>query len=368
MPNDTINTVAIIGAGNGGKAVAADLALHGAEVRLFEWPEYGRNIEALVETPIIETEGVLHGEARLALVTGDLAEAVDGVDLIVACVQGLAHERLAGELAPLMWEGATVVLNPGSTGGALEFRRILAECGVGKRVLLAETGTLTHCARSTGPTAAHIGLRVAHVAFAALPGAETEGLAGVLRPILHGLKAKADVLEVALCNGNPVIHPAIMLANIGAIERMGEEHHFYAEGVTGTVARFIQAVDEERIALGQALGYDLMAEPEMSVAQGYATSAPYQDCYAKSPVLKGLRSPADLDHRYLHEDVGLGLVTYISLGEMLGVGTPVSRALVTMASIATGRDYLGEGRRTVEKLGLAGLSEEEWMEFLRHCR
>jgi opine dehydrogenase len=130
----------------------------------------------------------------------------------------------------------------------------------------------------------------------------------------------------------------------------------------------IEAVDRERIALGEGLGYDLMPEPEMCLAQGYSTTASYQDCYAESPVFKGLRSPDAVDHRYLHEDVGLGLVTYISLGEMLDVETPVSRALVTLASIAAGRDYLGEGRRTVERLGLARIDQREREAFLRHSR
>jgi opine dehydrogenase len=368
MADETINTVAVVGAGNGGKAVAADLALHGGEVRLFEWPEYRVNIEALLATPVIEAEGVVHGEAPLALVTTDLSAAIAGTDLIMACVQGLAHERLAGELAPLMRNGTTILLNPGSTGGSLEFRRIFGECGVTADVLLAETSTLTHCARTTGARGVHIGLRVKHIAFAALPGSETDGLLRSLQRVFPGLKPKADVLEVGLCNGNPVIHPAIMLGNIGAIERLGSDHHFYSEGVTPTVAKLVEAVDRERIALGKALGYDLMTEPEMSLAQGYSTTASYHDCYAGSPVFKGLRSPDGIGHRYLHEDVGLGLVTYISLGQMLGVETPASRALVTLASIATGRGYMTEGRRTIEKLGLAGLGEQEREALLRHSR
>lgn len=366
MTDEAINTVAVVGAGNGGKAIAADLALHGVAVRLFEWPEYQSNTDALAKTPIIEAEGVIHGEARLALVTTDLSAAITDTDLIIACVQGLSHERLARELAPLMWDGATILLNPGSAGGSLELRRIFREYGVAAQVLLAETSTLTHCARTTGPRSVHIGLRVKHVAFAALPASETDGLVRRLQRFFPGLKPKTDVLEVGLCNGNPIIHPAIMLGNVGAIERLGHDHRFYAEGVTPTIAKVIEAVDRERLVLGKALGYDLVTEPEMCLVQGYSTTASYRDCYAQSPVLKGLRSPDGIDHRYLHEDVGLGLVTYISLGEMLGVDTPASRALVTLASIATGRDYMAEGRRTAEKLGLAGLSEQERVVLLRH--
>jgi len=357
-------TIAVLGAGNGGKAVAADLALQGAAVRLFEWPEYAASIAALIERPVIEAEGVVAGAAELQGATTDLAEAIAGADLIVVCVQGLAHERLARELAPILPEGATVLLNPGSTGGALEFRRIFAECGARQPAALAETGTLTHCARAVGERGVRVTLRVGLVAFAALPAIRTDELLGGLQRHFPGLRRRADVLEVALCNGNPVIHPAIVLANLGAIERSAGAHRFYAEGVTPGVARLIEAVDRERLAIGAALGYELMTEPEMCVAQGYGDSTDYYECYARSRVFSDLLSPASIDHRYLHEDVGLGLVTYVSLGDMLGVPCPRTRGLVELASAVTGRDYLSEGRRSATRLGLAGLSAEERRAFL----
>ena len=382
--------VAVLGAGNGGKATAADLALQGLKVRLFEWQEYRANIEALLEEPVIQAQGAVAGEARLELVTTDLAEAIDQADLIIACVQGVAHPRLANELAPLLWDGAIVMLNPGSCGGALEFRRVLGEHQLDKYIILCETGTLTYGCRAGGPRGVEVYLRVEHVAFAALPGAATESLLAVLQPLFPGLRAGRDVLEVALCDGNPVIHPAIMLSNLAVVERLGEQHRFYSEGVTPAVARIIEAVDKERIAVGKALGYELVPEPEMCAMQGYASppgplsprlqavarergrttdgGSDYYECYAKSDVFGPIASPPSVEHRYLHEDVGLGLVTLVSLGEMLEVETPVARSLVGLATVVTGRDYLGEGRRTVEKLGLAGLSDEEREMFLQEAR
>lgn len=363
-----IENAAVLGAGNGGKAVAADLALQGLNVRLFEWPEYRANVAELLEEPVIQASGVVQGQARLGLVTTDLEQALAGVEVVIACVQGLAHARLASDLAPIIRDGTILVLNPGSTGGALELRRIFSERRIDKYLLLCETGTLTHCCRTRGPREVQVGLRVEHVAFAALPGAATEGLHQALVPLFPGLRAKQDVLEVALCNGNPVIHPAIMLANAAVIQQRGAAHRFYAEGVTAGVARLIESVDRERIALGAALGYELISEPRMCLEQGYSSSEEYLACYAESPVFGDLSSPPDLEHRYLHEDCGLGLVTYISLGELLGVPTPVSRGLVALAGAMTGRDYLKEGRRTVERLGLAGLDEAARQEYLQAPR
>lgn len=141
-----IQNVAVLGAGNGGKAVAADLALQGLNVRLFEWAEYRANIAELLEEPVIQATGVVEGEAELSLVTTDLAEAIEDAEVVIACLQGLAHARLANELAPIIRDGAILVLNPGSTGGPLK-------CG-GSSVNTASTST-SSCARpAPSPTAA----------------------------------------------------------------------------------------------------------------------------------------------------------------------------------------------------------------------
>lgn len=63
------------------------------------------------------------------------------------------------------------------------------------------------------------------------------------------------VLAAALCNGNPVIHPAITLLNLGRIEKQHEDMFFYKDGVSPMVAQLIEGVDKERMQLLCALGY-----------------------------------------------------------------------------------------------------------------
>ena len=162
-----------------------------------------------------------------------------------------------------------------------------------------------------------------------------------------------------LSNGNPVIHPAIMLTNTGLIQRVGGDWEFYADGVTPAVADLIQAVDEERLALGRAVGVDLLPEPEMCLRQGYSDSADYLECYRDGAGFQGLGGPASLEHRYLTEDVACGLVTMLELGEVFGVKLPTIAAVVQITSALLGRDLRAESRRGLAKLGLAGMSAEE---------
>jgi len=70
-----------------------------------------------------------------------------------------------------------------------------------------------------------------------------------------------------------------------------------------------------------------------------------------------IKSPPSLDHRYLKEDVGFGLVPMVEIGKLLGAKTPVMDALITLASTALRTDFRTEGL-TLEKMGLADATAE----------
>ena len=78
---------------------------------------------------------------------------------------------------------------------------------------------------------------------------------------------------------------------------------------------------------------------------------------------RGLKPPRDLSHRFVVEDIMSGLVPIASLGDQLGVPTPMIDAFIEIGSVAAGRDFRVEGR-TVEKLGLAGKTVEEIHDYI----
>ena len=358
-----IERIAVIGAGNGGKASAVELTLRGKRVRLFEFPEFRANLEGLVENPTLTATGVVRGEAHLELVTTDLPQAVSGADTIMVCTQALVHERVARELAPLVQPHQIVILNPGSTGGALLFAKIFRESGLKKLPVLVETATLTYGCRAKGATV-DVAVKVNRVVYGTLPASAMGRVSGELEALYPGLVRGASVLEAGLNNANPVIHPAITILNAARIENEGERTFFYGDGVSPTVARLIQKLDEERMALLRALGYPAQSDPETSVEQGYASSSDYHDCYKKGAGFKSFRNPNTLNNRYFHEDIGMGLVLFCSLGKMLGVPTPTCEAIVTMGGVLMNEDYFQKGMKTVETLGLAGVPPQELKKYL----
>jgi opine dehydrogenase len=358
-----INRIAVVGAGNGGKASAVELTLRGKHVRLFEFPEFRNNVEGLIEKPELTATGVITGEAHLELVTTDLSEAVSGVDTIMVCTQALVHERIAKELAPLVQPHQLVILNPGSTGGSLIFARIFRESGLKKLPVFVETATLTYGCRATGDRV-DIAVKVNRVVYGTLPASALLRVSGDLEELYPGLVRGGSVLEAGLNNANPVIHPAITILNAARIENEGDRTFFYRDGVSPTVARLIQKLDEERMALLRALGYPAQSDPETSVKQGYASSTDYHDCYKKGQGFKSFRNPNTLNNRYFHEDIGMGLVLFCSLGKMLNVPTPTCEAIVKMGGVLMDEDYFKKGLRTIESLGLAGVTLHELKKYL----
>lgn len=349
---------AVLGGGAGARAAAAELALSGWKVRLWDQPEFLGGIAALLHDHHLEVDGVVQGRAELQLVTDDIADACEGASLLLIVTQAAGHRPIAEALAPVVTYDQTVVVMPGSTGGAIQVAHILStERGFAPTV--GETSTLPYAARARGERGVCIGHHVKLVKLAALPRAQSRAIARILKPTFPGLQAAANVLETSLSNGNPVIHLAVMLLNAAFIERFEGSWEFYADGVTPAVARLMEDLDEERLALGRAMDLELLPEPEMSLRQGYSRFADYLVAYRDGPGFQGLGGPDSLQHRYLTEDVAFGLVIWLELADVFTVPMPTAEAVVRIASAVLDEDLRGHPARGLEELGLAGMSAQE---------
>ncbi len=363
----TLENVAVLGGGAGARAVAADLSLQGCRVRMWDLPRFFPSLRPLQKDRAFNVTGVVADRATLDLVTDDLALACADAQAIFVVTQALAHAEIARGLAPVVCENQVIAVNPGSTGGALEFAYILRESGAVVPTI-GETSTLTHACRLTQDAGVVIRMRVGLVKIAALLPSATSAVRGLLKPFFAGLEAAHNVLETMLSNGNPVIHPAIMLLNAGTVERSQGTWEFYEEGVTPAVAAVIEAVDRERLALGRALGLELLPEPEMSRRQGYSEHSDYLRAYRDGPEFQGLGGPDTMQHRYLTEDVSCALVTFLELAEVCGVAMPVTGSIVQLASAVLGRDLPAEARRGLQALGLGGMNREQILSYVQEGR
>ncbi|SRR5713226_2873866 len=363
-----IQTIAVLGAGNGGCAAAADLTLRGYEVRLYSRSE--STLKPLIERGGIEiVEGWRASFARPQLMTRDMDDAVAGADLIMIAAPAIGHEYLGRKLAPHLTDGQVILLNPGHTGGSLHLASVLLGAGLKAKVKICETVTLTYICRIIGLARVEIYRRTERLAWAALPGKLNAELHGEISKIYPSIVPAENVIETGLCNINAIMHPAGMVANAGRIERSQGDFYFYRDGITPAIANVIGAVDQERLKIVERLGLAARSFVEIFYQAGLTTEAAHTSGSVYQAIRDSLpnrtiKSPKSLDHRYLHEDVGYGLVPMAEIAKLVGVETLVIDSLIALASKMNRLDYRKEGL-TLEKMGLGNVRPEDLLRLLQ---
>jgi opine dehydrogenase len=354
--------VAVMGGGNGSHTIAADLTLKGLTVNMFELEQFAASMRQVFETREIEMTGVAgSGIARLNMVTSEIHKAVENVEIIFIPLPGFAVAVYAELLAPFLKKEHIVVLMPG-TLSALEFRQALRVNGNLNEPIIAETGGLPFATRLIGPGR----VKTFHIrsvcALAAVPGNKGRQVYEKLKG-LYSFKLKESVVETGLGHLTPLLHPAGCLLNAGRIERSHGEFYMYEEGMTPAVVRVIEGVDRERLQIGKALGIELPGGVDMMVESGYGPRGTLWESLNGSAGLTPVKGPDSLENRYVTEDVPYGLMAWASLGQAVGVATPLIDALIEIGGSIMGKNCRQEGRN-LEKMGLAGMNLQQIKLFL----
>jgi len=347
--------VAVLGAGHGAHAMAGHLGMKGFPVRLYN--KFDEEIEAMREQGGVTLEGVMEGVGPIELATTDPAPVVGWADVIMVVVPAFAHRFMAQVCAPPLHDGQIVVLNPGRTGGAVEFAYTLRQEGTTAHVLIAEGQTLIYACRISGPARVNIMGIKKQVPVATLPATDTPQVVETVRRLYPQFVAAANVLETSLDNIGAVFHPSTMILNANRIEA-GEEFDFY-RGMTPMVAGFLEAIDDERMAVARAYGVRAESAADWLVRayEGISGATLYERIQSNE-AYRGIKAPTTLNMRYITEDVPYGLVPIVSLAETAGLETPASRGVVNVACALLKQDFWTEGR-TLGQLGLKRMTVEK---------
>jgi opine dehydrogenase len=355
-------TVAILGAGHGGRAMAADLAVRGFSVRLFN--RTFERVEVIKARGGIEleTEDGQYHFGPLEVVSSDVGEVLAGADVAMVVVPATGHRDMAEVCAPHLQDGQVVILNPGRTGGALEFANVLREKGVTAQVKVAEAQTLIYACRISGPAQVRINSIKRQVPVAAFPAADTDAVLAVAHQLFPEFIPAANVLETGFNNIGAIFHPSTTLFNASRIEA-GEEFEFYSS-ITPLVAGFLETVDAERVATAKAYGAEVDSARDWlaKAYEGIRGDNLYerlQSCAA----YRGIKGPKSMKVRYIVEDIPTGLVPIASFAQTAGIPTPASRSIVDIACEMYGRDFWAEGR-SMENLGLGGMTAEQILDYV----
>jgi len=345
---------AVIGAGHGGKAIAAHLAIKGFGVNL-----YNRTlvrIKPIIKLKGIELEGEINGFGKLSMASNNIQKVIKGTEVIMVVVPANAHAAIAQRCAPYLEDGQIVVLNPGRTCGALEFLNTLRAHGNYKNVIVSEAQTFIYASRGMGPATARIFRIKQAIPVAAIPSTATGKVLKKLNQAFKEFIPASSVIETSFNNMGAVFHPAITILNASRIESTLGNFQFYIEGVTQSVASILEAVDEERVRVAHKLNCPNVysAIDWLSMAYNVVEDNLF-DAIHSNPGYVGIMAPRTTNVRYITEDVPMSLVPISQFGKILGVSTPVIDSLINIADSIFKKDFIKIGRN-LHTLGLEGLN------------
>jgi len=368
--------VAVLGGGNGGHAVAANLSLAGFKVNFFELPRFAESFEKVLRTKEIQIRGIsVDGVARLNHATTDIRQAIKDAEVIFVVTPAFGHKAMAEACVPFIQDGQIIVLMPGS-GGSLEFVNMIKQKKVKREITFAETCTLPYGARLKGPGHVSVLINAVILPTGVFPSKKTGEVIPKLKQFYAAIIPAKDVLEAAINNPNPIVHPAATLLSATRIEHSKGEFYLYAEGMTPAVARTYESLNEERLSICKMMGYKLYHWDNLEF-RDYNLGETEEECryrilntsmdaaFGKDGIYAGIKmkGPEHLKDRYVTEDVPYGMVLLSTLGDLLGVPTPTHNAVIQLASVMNRIDYWETGRG-MKQLGLAKFDKKRLKRFL----
>lgn len=344
--------IAILGAGNAGCAVAADLTLKGHEVTLIKTSHalHDDNFDYLIQNSgemTLDEFGDVK-TAHIANVTRDIS-CVTGKDVVIIYIQTNFHESLIEKISAFLQDNQVLLINPGYLSTAY----VLKHCK--KDVIVAEAESSFIDGRIMKPGFFRVGFRNVRNPIGIYPSSRKKEAIEKLDQLNERLVYVDSVIIAALHNPNLIVHTVGSIMSIPRIEKSRGDFCLYHEAYTRDnicTWNILEALDAEKTSIFGALGFEKMKYVDAckyrnSLDETIDAKEVFLDYASMETRAKG---PTKVDSRYISEDVPQGLVMLEALGRSMNIRTPITTALIEIASAALGRDLREEGR-TIEKLG-----------------
>ena len=356
--------IAILGGGNGGHQMALDLTLRGYDINFCEHPDFKESFKNTLETGVIENIGLIEEKAKIHKVTMNFKEAIEDVDLIYLVIPAIGHEKFFDSVIPHLRDGQLVVLWAGDAG-ALRLAKRLKKEAPNKKVYIAETNTLPYGTRLIGPSKVDLFVKAKKMLFSTFPAKETKEKLELVKATFPVLEPIDNILSVSFSNPNPTVHPPGTLLNIGRIQWSKGDFYLYKEGITEAPSRIIRMVYDETLAVAKAFGFKMREfEDEQFRNPCSVMCVDFWAPFDKGGIVANMRGPSSIYNRYITEDLPYGLVHRSQLGDLVNIPTPIIDSIINLGSGICESDFW-KGR-TLEDLGLAGMTKDRIIEYVHN--
>jgi len=360
---DSACKFAVLGCGNGGMALAGQIASKGYQVNIWDGLEPTQDFKRLCREKEIFIKGHIDGYGKINLVTNNIAEAVTEAEVLAVVVPAFAHEPIFTKLIPHLKEGHRVVLIPGNYGSFL-LKKMMVDAGVRKHISISETASLPYACRTTSYNSVMVHKQKLSLKLATSPQDDNAQIVGIMNLISDMYIPAGNILETSMDNFNSILHPLPVLLNFGAIERDPINFSHYMHGITPLISEKMALMDMERMQIGRELSLDLVTTlDQLKMYYGYnQSSSIYEYVNSDDSPYKNIIGHS-VTTRYLTEDVPYLVVPAVLLAKKLEIATPIMEMCVNLSSMLHNTDYMKTGN-SLERLGIAQLSQEEFTELI----
>ncbi len=342
--------ITIVGCGNSGLIHAAKLLENKMEVGILKTSntfndeffnvisqEGGYNVKD-------ETNGGNRFFVRPAFITRDVEKAITFADVIMVMTTTSQHDFVAQKIAPYVRDGQIIILVPGYMGSFI-FKKYIH-----KDVIYSEWETTAYNGRIVDSMYVRITFYNPRNAISVLPTAKTDYVVGLMSKCFANTKySRRHILESALHNPNMIVHPIGILFSASRIEHSKGEFWMYKEAFTDSVINVIKAFDKQKNLILQEFGCEPLDYFEAAKWRNEENLNIDAMTVFRSFADSSNKGPSFINHRYLNEDVPMGLGLFISIGKIVGVDTSVQEAIMSLSSALLNKD-LRQNARTIQYL------------------
>ena len=335
--------ITILGVGNAGSTVAADLTLKGHKVVLLKTSDklHNEHYNYLTKHKKITIEEL--GEEKTANifeVTTDYSKALTReTELIIIYVQTNFHEDIIKKIAPFIHDNQMIMFEPGylSTAYLLKY--------IDKNIVSIEAESSPIDCRITRPGHCTVLFKNVRNPVGIYPSNKADDTLKKLESLKYNFTKLDSVIEAALHNPNLIVHTVGAIMSVPRIEYSKGEYWMYKEVFTPKVWNLVEKLDEEKMSVLEAMGLKKVRYVDACKFRNFmdddidATSAFFDYAYNHSP-----KGPSVPDSRYITEDVSQGLCLLESLGKFLNVETKITTSLIDISSALLNYNFREDGR------------------------
>lgn len=341
--------VSVLGCGNVGIAISADLSLSGHDVSLIKTSSSKEDIFEKIKNgnnAIWLKEEGKYKKSHIKEVTHDISKVADS-EVVFVTIQSTYHEDLIRRISGYL-KSSQIVICICSYMSSFYFAKYC--------------NSLPIIAETTGPylegrveeddihgIVFRVGCRLTKSPLSIYQVHRKDECMEKILKLYNGFSCDYNTLESALLNPNMVLHTVGSIMSIPRIEYSKGNfcmyREAYARGNEATLNIMLELDEEKKGVLRK-----LRCSPVDVFKAGGFLGDPKESFYSYSESNDRAISPTSVKSRYITEDVSQGLVLLESIATRIGTVVPVTSSLITLAEYALGVDFRANGR-TIKKLG-----------------